>query len=174
LFTSAHAVAAVGAHISQPAWQIFCLSGKTQTALLEHFSEDNIIATAPNAMALVPKIMAAKPVGEYVFFCGNKHLNILPAAFLANHISLTKVVVYETLLSPKRINDPYDGILFFSPSAVESFFGINRTDARTVCFAIGETTANVLREFTNNPVITAGFPDMENMVGEVKNYFKTK
>lgn len=175
LFTSANAVAAVSRHLTQcPAWQIFCLSGKTKTALLEHFSDKQIIASAPHAAALIPKIMAAKPSGGSVFFCGNKHLNTLPEAFKAENIPLKELVVYKTISSPKKVNKSYDGLLFFSPSGVESFFSLNTVDERTVCFAIGDTTAKAVRKFTGNPVITAGFPDKENMIQKVQNYFKRK
>lgn len=176
LFTSANAVKAVSSSqlSAQPDWQIFCLSGKTKTTLLEHFNEEQIIASAPHAAALVPKIMAARPSGDCVFFCGNKHLNTLPEAFKAESIPLKEVVVYKTISSPQKVNKAYDGLLFFSPSGVESFFSVNEVTERTVCFAIGDTTAKAVRKFTGNPVITAGFPDKENMIQKVQNYFKRK
>ena len=175
LFTSANAVAAVSKHLTTcPEWQIFCLSGKTKTTLLEHFSEEQIIASAPDAAALVPKIMAARPSGDCVFFCGNKHLNTLPEAFKAENIPLKEQVVYKTISSPQKINKSYDGLLFFSPSGVESFFELNAIAEQTVCFAIGDTTAKAVRKFTRNPVVIAGSPDNENMIQTVQNYFFKK
>ena len=175
LFTSANAVAAVSRYWTQrPAWQIFCLSGKTKTTLLEYFNEEQIIASAPDAATLVPKIMAARPSGDCVFFCGNKHLNALPEAFKAENIPLKELVVYKTISSPQKINKSYDGLLFFSPSGVESFFELNAIAERTACFAIGETTAKAIRKFTGNPVLIAGFPDKENMIQAVQNYFFKK
>ncbi|HET8573898.1 MAG TPA: uroporphyrinogen-III synthase [Edaphocola sp.] len=175
LFTSPNAVEAACAHIDrQPQWTIFCLSGSTKTALLKHFSEESIIAAAPNAAELIPRIMADKPLNTCVFFCGNKHLNTIPKAFLKNNMDLKEVVVYETIFSPKKINQSYDGILFFSPSAAESFFSVNKTDTKTILFSVGKTTEKAIREFTDNPVITAGFPAAENIIEDVRNYFISK
>lgn len=173
LFTSANAVKAVSSQLNaHPDWKIFCLSGKTKTTLLEYVNEEQIIASAPHAAALVSKIMAARPSNDCVFFCGNKHLNTLPEAFKAERIPLKEVVVYKTISSPQKVNKTYDGLLFFSPSGVESFFSVNEVTERTVCFAIGDTTAKAIRKFTGSPVVIAGFPDQEHMILAVQNYFQ--
>jgi uroporphyrinogen-III synthase len=56
------------------------------------------------------------------------------------------------------VNDAYNGILFFSPSAVHSFFKKNKANPDTVFFAIGETTANAISVYTNNKIITGNTP----------------
>ena len=40
-------------------------------------------------------------------------------------LSVDEVIVYKTIETPKVLTKQYDGILFFSPSAVKSFFSKN-------------------------------------------------
>ena len=65
----------------------------------------------------------------------------------------------------------YDGILFFSPSAVNSFLLKNKISPKTQLFAIGSTTANALQPFTNQPVIIAETPGKENLLHLAINHF---
>src|SRR5258706_9822828 len=48
-----------------------------------------------------------------------------------------------------RAEKVYDGILFFSPSGVESFFNTNEVNEQTILFAIGNTTATEIKKYTN-------------------------
>lgn len=68
-------------------------------------------------------------------------------------------------------NDP-DGILFFSPSAVSSFFSLNTPAERTVCFAIGHTTAESIAQHTSNKIITSRSTSQEMMIDTVQEYFQ--
>ena len=171
LFTSVNAVNAVFSSIDKkPEWKIFCISGATKNALSNIINETKIIGTADNASALADKIVENTTVKSCVFFCGNQRLNTLPDKLLRQNIHLEELVVYRTIPAPKKIEKQYDGILFFSPSAVESFFSVNKIDNKTVLFSIGKTTTKAIRKFTNNQIITAQFPAAESVVKEVKRF----
>jgi uroporphyrinogen-III synthase len=70
-----------------------------------------------------------------------------------------------------KIESTYHGILFFSPSAVESFSKIIRYLHQLFYFAIGNTTANTIRKFTKNKVITSDAPGKDNLVKKMIEYF---
>jgi uroporphyrinogen-III synthase len=80
-------------------------------------------------------------------------------------------VVYETLETPVEIPGPLDAVLFFSPSAVNSFFSKNQLEKNTACFAIGATTARTIASYTANKIISSEVPDQSVLVQALRTYF---
>ncbi|HEX5668158.1 MAG TPA: uroporphyrinogen-III synthase, partial [Chitinophagaceae bacterium] len=72
------------------------------------------------------------------------------------------------------LRELFDGIIFFSPSAVESFFSMNQISNNTICFAIGDTTANALKQHTNNRIMVAKNPRQEDVIAMVIDHFSTR
>src|SRR5450432_2382176 len=80
-------------------------------------------------------------------------MDILPDILKKNGVRLTELIVYDTRLTPVQIKESPDAILFFSPTAVQSFFSINTLAPDTRVFAMGKTTAAALTTFTSNEII---------------------
>lgn len=158
-------------HIELSTRTIYCLSGKTQLLLKQQLPNFPLIS-ANNATQLADKVLNDQ-VKEIVFFCGDIRRNELPDALKKKNIQLHEVVVYNTIETPTTIEGLWDGILFFSPSAVRSFFTANRITAKTICFAIGETTATSISKYTTNKIIQSKTPDPLNIIKEVAVFFKT-
>ena len=156
-------------------WKIFCLAGKTKEELSESYAKliGEIIDTAEDARTLAQKIIRSG-VKEIIFFCGNKRRDELPSILKNAGLIVHEVTVYNTHEMPTMITDEIDGILFFSPSAVNSFFSVNQLKKNTVCFAIGQTSADVLSNFTDNKIIVSEFPSQEKMMASVNIYFKNE
>jgi uroporphyrinogen-III synthase len=177
LFTSKHAVEIFAQYYLPEipsSWKIFCLSGATKRKVISCFNEKQIKGTAGNALALSQIILQQKDLKEAIFFCGNKRRNTLPDILHKNHIALKEFMVYETVLAPHKIREDYNGFLFFSPSAVESFFSVNKISPDVPCFAIGKTTANAIRKSVENKVVISKKPDKEIMLETVADFFKNK
>jgi uroporphyrinogen-III synthase len=179
VFTSSNAVSAVKKYLNeyvipvQPNWKIFALSGKTRQALEENLDTfGRIVATANDSKELANKIAEAK-VKEVIFFCGNKRRDELPSILEGSGIKVHEVIVYETLETPKASKGDYDAVLFFSPSAVKSFFSLNQLKKDVVCFAIGQTTADSIAATSGSKIIIAKTPAQEALLEEVINYFKS-
>lgn len=109
-----------------------------------------------------------------VFFCGDLRREELPDLLKKAGIELTEVVVYQTLETPIKINKDYDGILFFSPSAVKSFFSINQVNSNALFFAIGNTTANAIKPFSKNSIIVSEFPAKDQLLDKAIKYFSNR
>lgn len=178
VFTSSNAVDAIKKYLHAyinplpVQWKIFCLSGKTKDAV--EASADclgTIEATAPNAVELAKK-MVAKGLKEVLFFCGNRRRDELPVILQTNGVQVHEAVVYETIATPVRVEEDVDAVLFFSPSAVQSFFSVNQLKKEAVCFAIGATTADCLKKVTPNKIIVSKSPSQEGLLNEVINYFR--
>jgi uroporphyrinogen-III synthase len=151
--------------------KIFCVGKKTKEFLEKnHFI---VQENAKNALDLSCKIIENYNHHSFTFFSGNIRSNILPDLLNKNNIDLNEVVVYETTLIPKKITQNRDAILFYSPSAVESYFLQNQITNET-CFCIGTTTAKALatklRDETKN-IIIASQPTVEDVISEVLKYY---
>ena len=125
---------------------------------------------AKNAAELA-KIIIEDGEEEVVFFCGNQRLDTLPDTLRENDIDVYEMVVYETVQIPTKVEKEYDGILFFSPSGVDSFFSVNKVGVKTELFAIGNTTANAIKKHTDNKVIFSETASKETMVDYAIKYF---
>jgi uroporphyrinogen-III synthase len=153
VFTSANAVKIVGARLKQkPKWKIYCIRNETRIAVVNWFGAESIVKFASNASHLSQQ-MISDGVTKAVFFCGDQRLDILPDNLYKHGVNLTELIVYDTRLIPERVDDKTDAILFFSPTAVRSFFSMNVLSPETIVFAMGNTTAKALDQYTGNPVI---------------------
>ncbi|QRN41477.1 MAG: uroporphyrinogen-III synthase [Neisseriaceae bacterium] len=78
-----------------------------------------------------------------LFLTGNLRSNILVDYMLNADIHFQEIQVYETVLTSRSIQENYDAVVFFSPSAVNSFHQNNSLQGKQV-FCIGETTARAV------------------------------
>jgi uroporphyrinogen-III synthase len=159
VFTSVHAVYAVTSCLKQkPDWTIYCVGKETLSVIRDWIGPGMIAKSANNAQALA-EIMVADKIKEAVFFCGDQRMDILPENLRKEGLLLRELIVYSTLLSPVHLDIYPDAILFFSPSAVKSFFSVNDLPSETILFVPGKTTADTLSRFTTNKVIISSEPD---------------
>ena len=148
--------------------KIVCVGQKTKKFLEKN--NYSVQETADYASDLGSIIIEKYKNNSFTFFSGNIRRNTLPDLLNKNNIKWNEVVVYETSLNPKKVTSKIDGILFFSPSAVESYLTKNKLENQT-CFCIGTTTAKALEHKTNN-IIIAPQPSVENVIKEVLKYYK--
>lgn len=175
VFTSMNAVEAVAGILDgfQPDWQIYCMGYKTRELVKTYFGESAIVDSASNASELADQIIEGGMTEELIFFCGNRRRDELPAKLREQEIDVTEIVVYETVENAAVIDKLYQGILFFSPSAVESFFSANKLAPETLVFAIGQTTQKTVNAFCKNKVIISELPGKDQLVEQAIQYFVT-
>jgi len=172
IFTSSNAVKAVGKIVKgQTNWKIFCIEPSTKKTVEDILVNSYVAAAAKNAEELSQKIIEDKSVKQVLFFCGNQRRDLLPAELNKNGIDVEELIVYNTFEKPQTVSKKYDGILFFSPTAVRSFFSKNNLKTETTVFAIGKTTADEVKRFSNNTMVISEIPDTEKLIGEVIKYF---
>ena len=172
VFTSMNAVQAVRKFIpSNSSWKIFCIGNTTKKLVENIFGEESIAGTGDNALHLAENIISDTAIKKVYFFCGNQRRDELPEKLKDNNVEIEELVVYKTKETAQVISKKYDGILFFSPSAVQSFFSKNSIPSNTQVFAIGNTTANALKPFSEQNVISANMPGKKNLVCQAINYF---
>ncbi len=171
IFTSSNAVDAIAHHVKDVNWKVFCISGKTREAVREKL-ELEIIATADTGVELAKEIIQ-HGVNDVIFFSGNIRRKELPQILYKAGVMVKELTVYKTIATSEKIDKNFDGVLFFSPSAVRSFFSQNQLSTTTVCFAIGNTTAKEIQEYSSNKVIVAETPTQEAIINKLINYYKS-
>ena len=176
IFTSMNAVEAVADRIENKnlQWNIYCIGTTTNELVKNYFGAQSIAGTADSAAALARLMVTNNSTTSCTFFCGDQRREELPEILTTNNIAVKEIVVYKTIPMSNKITKAYDGILFFSPSAVNSFFSVNKISSSTILFAIGTTTEQEIKLFSSNKVIVSDVPGKENLVNTMSAYFSKK
>jgi uroporphyrinogen-III synthase len=167
IFTSKNAVKAIEGKKIEVKY-CFCVGDKTSSFLRRKGYE--VVEVAENSKELANILVKKYKHKEFHFFSGNKRRDELPEILKEHNIKFSETRVYETQLNPQKFDSEFDGILFFSPSAVQSFTAENKFKSSTA-FCIGETTANEVGKHTNK-IIIASRPAIENVIAKVVSNLK--
>lgn len=171
IFTSQNAVQSILQHPKcedLKSKDVFSIGMKTKDLLTENGF--NVVAYTGYAADLAEIISLIYSEETFTFFSGNLRRDVLPNTLKENGITFNEIEVYETKITSKKVTKKVDGILFFSPSAVESYFKMNTIKDET-CFCIGETTAEALENKKVKTIVIADKPSVENVIAEVVEYY---
>lgn len=146
----------------------FCVGDKTERLLKHH--NFNVLEKAYQARTLAQIIISNYSDKEFHLFCGNLRREELPKMLKKEGVIMHETQVYETQLNSKNMLRSFDAVLFFSPSAVESYAQRNLFED-TIVFCLGKTTEAEVRKHTNN-LITADRTTVENVLVQVIKHFK--
>jgi len=175
VITSQHSVKALKAYAADliPEGQHFaCVGEQTKQLTKANFPNAKILYCTANADDLASEIISADKPMNIIYCCGNIRRENLPAMLKHHGLNYIELIVYKTQLTPHTPNDKYDGILWFSPSAVLSFFSTNTVNTDVVMFAIGDTTEKALADSCFNKIITATEPNKIKLLQTAITYFK--
>ena len=142
---------------------LFCVGNKTSKYL-----EDNgyrVVEVASKASELAHQIITNHSGKSFLFFCGNKRREELPRILKEHKVQFKEEVVYTTTLNLQKIEGDFDAVLFFSPSAVQSF-AFENTFEDVKVFCIGKTTAAEAMQFTNS-IYSPEIPSVQNTINEL-------
>ncbi len=181
VFTSTNGVKALEALMKsglqvRPEVQIFAVGAKTQDAL-EELGLEAKIPFQQDGEHLAELIIEEGKIDSVIYFHGNLSRGEITETLAAQNIEVIEVEVYKTIIHPVNLPvEPVEGILFYSPSAVEGFKqGQGFDDELPPLFAIGSTTAEALEKETNQSVIIADRPDTKVLLQKVATHlFKEK
>lgn len=175
IFTSQNAVQSVLLHPKNEELipklrgkNVFCVGLKTKALLEENGFTVEVYVDYASDLAEIITLIYAKQ--SYTFFSGNLRKETLPKALKAAQVNFNEIQVYETTLTPQKIKNKVDAVLFFSPSGVESYLKENIIK-KEICFCIGETTAQALDKITKN-IIVADQPSVEDVIEDVIAEYK--
>jgi len=146
--------------------KIYCVGRRTKKLI-----EQNIGAVShseKNAEKLAEYLLKNIKGQEVTYFCSDLRLDILPTVLTENGIIVNEIEAYKTMYSPVNVREQFSGVLFYSPSTIESFLQDNSTDK--IAFCIGESTAKEARKNFKN-VQVANLPTVERVLELVSLHY---
>jgi uroporphyrinogen-III synthase len=154
--------------VSPADYHVHCIAQATKQAATQAGLVVN--TSAPNALLLAEEIMKHQDIRSVTHICGNRRREELSEILNAGGVEVKDVVAYHTALTPIRVEQPYDGLLFFSPSAVDSFLSANEL-RQVPCFCIGQTTESHAKQKGFTQTYTPQAPSEDALVNLVIEHF---
>jgi hydroxymethylbilane synthase len=171
LFTSQNAVESVLNSFSPLELNftnIYCVGRRTKRLIENKIGK--VTHVEKDAKKLAKYLVKNLKDKEVTFFCGDKRREDLPTILAEKSISVNEVECYQTSLTPRKIEEKFDGILFYSPTGIESYLKDNKSN-NAVAFCIGETTGNEAKKYFEK-VIISKTSTVESVLKSVNEYFK--
>mgnify|MGYP003307138904 CR=1 FL=1 len=147
---------------------ILCVGEKTKSLLEENGRK--VIKTAQNMQKLVVFIEKNMKNDHFLHICGNRKLADFASGMQKAGIYYAEVTAYHTHLVSRVQTPEPQGLMFYSPSGVESYLQNNSIGA-SWCFCIGETTANAVRLLTKHLTVSPK-PDADLLVAATATHFR--
>ncbi len=147
---------------------IYCVGRRTKRLIEKRIGK--VKQSENDAEKLATYLVENLEDKNITFFCGNKRRDELPTILTENSITVNEVECYKTQLTPRIIEEKYKGILFYSPSGIESYLKDNSTST-SVAFCIGDTTAAEAKKHFEN-VIVSKVSTVESLLKSVNAHFE--
>lgn len=145
---------------------IYCVGQKTKNYIEARIGPVQHSEESSKKLALY---LTNSEIKEITYFCGENRRDELPDLLIDKHIKITEIKCYKTILTPKRFTSDYNGVLFFSPSGIQSFLQENKSKELTA-FCIGETTAKEAEKYFKE-IVTAKTPTVESVIKTVNKTY---
>jgi len=172
VFTSQNAVEAVLQNFAAADLnftKIYCVGRRTKKLIEDRIG--TVFHIEQSALKLAEYLLTQVKNEETVtFFCGDLRRDELPEILEKNNIELNEIEVYSTQDSATTLTETYDGLLFFSPSAIHNYLAANKASDILV-FCIGETTAAEAKNHFKD-VKSAKLPTVNHVIDLVNETFK--
>lgn len=147
---------------------IYCVGRRTKRLVERKIGK--VKHTENNAKKLAEHLIDYIDGTEVTYFCSDIRLDELPNLLAENHIDVKEVIAYETKHDAQKVEDSVKGVMFYSPSTVQSFKKENVAADDMVAFCIGETTAlEASKHFED--VRIAKMPSVESVIDLVNEHF---
>ena len=145
---------------------IYCVGRRTKKLIEQKIGK--VKHSEKNAEKLAQYLSSSIKGQEVTYFCSDLRLDTLPTILDNNGITVNEVEAYKTMYSPVNVRDNFSGVLFYSPSTIESYLQDNQPDK--IAFCIGESTAKEARKHFEN-VQVANLPTVESVLELVNLHF---
>ncbi len=169
IITSKNGVASLLSNFSAVELQfknIYCVGRRTKKLIEKQIGK--VKHSEKNAQKLAEYLAKEIKGQEVTYFCSDLRLDTLPKVLTENGVTVVEVEAYKTMYSPNNVEDNVGGILFYSPSTVESYLQLNAPDK--IAFCIGESTAKEARKHFEN-VEVAKIPTVESVIELVNLHY---
>lgn len=170
VLTSQNAVEAILSSISADQLKfknMYCVGRKTKRLIENKIGP--VAQVKSSAKKLAEYLVEFMEGTEVTYFCSNLRLDDLPSILAENNITVNEIEAYETKHAKIEVDTSVEGIMFYSPSTVDSYLQNNSKDKTAYC--IGETTAEHARKYFED-VRVAKIPTVESVIELVNENYK--
>jgi len=144
----------------------YCVGKKTAMLLTENGQK--VAKIAQNSSELAHFLSKNAKNQSFSYFCGNLRTPDLEEVLPANGIEIQAIEIYKTQLLDHVVKGHFDGLLFFSPSAVRAYAQRNTFD-QSHSFCLGTSTAKAVALHTQDYTI-AKAPDEAQLLKSLINH----
>lgn len=169
IITSKNAVEALLHNFSSVELQfknIYCVGRRTKRLTEKRIGP--VKHAEKNAKALAEYLVDNIEGSEVTYFCSDLRLDALPTILNENNIKVNQVEAYQTKYDAEKVKESVEGIMFYSPSTVQSY--IKENDPDKIAFCIGETTAAEARKYFED-IRIAKVPTVESVIELVNEHY---
>ncbi|MCF8274537.1 MAG: hydroxymethylbilane synthase [Flavobacteriaceae bacterium] len=169
IITSKNAVEALTTNFSADELKfknIYCVGRRTKQLIEQKIG--TVTHSENSAKNLANYLVDYMEGTEITYFCSNLRLDDLPKILEDNNITVNEVEAYQTVYSSLNVDESTEGIMFYSPSTVQSYILQNK--AKKVAFCIGDTTAEEAKKHFKE-VRIAKVPTVESVIELVNDYY---
>ena len=169
ILTSKNAVEALTTNFAAAELQfenIYCVGRRTKRLIEKKIGP--VKHAEKNAKSLANYLIEYLEGTEVTYFCSDLRLDTLPEVLKKNHIKVNEVEAYQTKYDGVKLESTVEGVMFYSPSTVESFVQSNKKDI--IAFCIGETTAKEAKKHFSD-VRIAKVPTVESVIELVNAHY---
>lgn len=146
--------------------KIYCVGRRTKRLIEKKIGA--VQKAEKNAQKLASYLVENLKSKEVSYFCSDLRLDTLPTILSEAGVKVNEIEAYKTMYSPVKVSENVKGVLFYSPSTVESYLQKNGADR--IAFCIGESTAKEARKHFDK-VEVANLPTVESVIEMVNLYF---
>lgn len=170
IITSQNAVEAIIASVPKEELQfknIYCVGRRTKRLIEKKIGK--VKHSENYAKSLAAYLVEFIDGTEVTHFCSDIRLDELSQTLEKNNIKVNEVEAYKTILDSEKIDPNVEGVMFYSPSTVESYM-INNDAEGKIAYCIGDTTAAEAKKHFKD-VRVARIPTVESVIDLVnENY----
>ena len=154
--------------LEKSSFSVFSIAHATKEFALR--SGLHVKGDAPDATSLAKEIASHRTLKTITHVTGNLRRPELKVTLNKAGVEVTEIVAYRTELTPISITEQIDGIVFFSPSAVDSLLLAN-SNSDIPCFCIGQTTACHAKQKGFKTTYAPNAPTEEALINLLNDHF---
>jgi hydroxymethylbilane synthase len=145
---------------------IYCVGRRTKRLIEQKIGP--VKHSEKNAKALANYLVDFIEGSEATYFCSDIRMDDLPTILGDSNIKVKEIEAYSTKLEAPKLEKSIEGVMFYSPSTIQSFLQKNTPDC--IAYCIGESTAKEAKKYFKD-VRVAKIPTVESVIDLVnQNY----
>ncbi|HLV70493.1 MAG TPA: hydroxymethylbilane synthase [Xanthomarina sp.] len=145
---------------------IYCVGRRTKRMVEKRIGK--VTHSENNAKDLANYLVEYLEGTEVTYFCSDLRLDYLPIILSENKIKVNEFEAYQTKYDAIEVDKNIEGVMFYSPSTVQSY--IKKNHANGIAFCIGESTALEAKKHFKD-VRVAKVPTVESVIELVNEHY---